>query len=358
MTGGPTGRAFVVVDVGGTTLRVGRYEEDGQRLIQVIRTPLDGLGRYPDAPAAVLQRRVLMQVAQTVESYLGSPAGEGVSAVGIAFAGPVTADGVVTAAPTVWGGGGSAVEVGAWLRRRLAMQTHVVNDMTASVWRYARPGAADADFCLITVSSGIGNKVYRDGVVLVDRSGAGGEMGHWPADPTAEDVVCDCGGRGHLGAIASGRGILKSARLAGGRDLRAFRDSMLGASCAADPAMLTNEDLVRAIRFGDNFALSVLRAALRPLAQAIAAVHSAIGIGRYVIIGGFATAVGDQFAHHLGDQLAGFGCFGLSDDQARSMIEMGAPDDDHALIGMGRMLSQVSPAVDRQGVRHACPGRG
>ena len=81
-------------------------------------------------------------------------------AVAVAFPGPIDPHGHLLAAPTVWG----RMESSSFpLRERLfAIWPRAVvlalNDMTAAGYRYVTPEVRD--FCLVTVSSGIGNKVF------------------------------------------------------------------------------------------------------------------------------------------------------------------------------------------------------
>jgi C7-cyclitol 7-kinase len=249
----------------------------------------------------------------------------------------MTIDGVATAAPTIWGDGGAPVQLTGFLERTLDMPVLVANDITAAAWRYA---ATEPDpFCLFTVSSGIGSKVFRHGEVLIDDAGYGGELGHWRVDPSPDAPPCDCGGQGHLGAIASGRGVLAAARRTAGARPAAFAASALAEPCGGRPDGITNEALAAAIRLGDGFSVDVLRGALAPLASAVGCVFAAIGIRRYLFIGGFAVAVGDRFIEVLGDELVRLGCFGLEADEVRAMLALGAGDDDHSLIGIGRMLA-------------------
>ncbi|MGW1598503.1 ROK family protein [Streptomyces sp. NPDC002343] len=332
-------RRHVVADLGGTTLRIGRIAADGG-IEAVRRVTTDGIGRHGPGPARTLQRRVLDQLVRQLEEYLDSPDGHGASAVGLSFAGPLAKDGVVRAAPTLWGAEADPVHVGDLLSARLGLPVLVANDITAAAWRYAETEAQP--FCLITISSGIGSKVFRHGEVLVDDQGHGGELGHWRVDPSEDATPCDCGGRGHLGAVASGRGILRAARAAAAADPPAFARSALAAPAGHRPEGITNEALARAVRAGDPFATRTLRGSLRPLASAVNCLFTAIGIRRYLFIGGFAVAVGERFVSLLGDELVRLGCFGLDGAEARAMLALGAADDDHCLIGMGRML-QRSP---------------
>lgn len=326
-----------VVDVGGTTLRVGTYAPADGRLSRVRRMPVDGMARDPHASVPVLQERLVEQLVREVTRHT---AGRAPGPVGVAFAGPITADGLVLAAPTVWGRRGDPLPLGALLTERLGRPVTVVNDLTAAAWRYA--ATEPEPFCLLTVSSGIGNKVFRDGDVLLHPEGHGGELGHWACDPSPDAPLCDCGGRGHLGAIASGRGVLAAARRAAATDPDGFARSRLAELCED---RVENPALAKALSEGDPFATGVLRAALAHLARAIGAVFASVGVCRFIVVGGFALAVGERYRLLLVEELDRQGCFGLSRERIDAMVTLGAPDDDHGLIGAGRLLAARHPSA-------------
>ena len=332
---------YVVADIGGTSLRIGRMAPGDQRATAVKRVATEGLGRYPQESAARLQRRVMNQLSERIGSFIAALEGPAPSAVGLSFAGPITEDGTALAAPTIWGardGEPARVRVGAELARQLGIEVVAVNDMTAAAWRYAE--IETEPFSLYTISSGVGNKVFYDGKVLLGPGANGGELGHWMVDTSPDAPACDCGGLGHLGAIASGRGVLAAARRAAAADPAWFAASSLAAAFDGEPARMTNEELAKAIRAGDAFATYVMRRSLRPLASAVSALFTAIGVRRHLFIGGFALAVGPRFTELLGDELTRLGCFGLTEQQARAMLDLGFDDDDHCLIGMGRLLDR------------------
>ncbi|MFI8952352.1 ROK family protein [Streptomyces sp. NPDC053750] len=335
---------FTVLDVGGTTLRIADYDPTTGTLSRTLRMPVDGMARDPDAPVPVLQQRVVEQLAREVEAHGGAP-----RAVGVAFAGPITAGGLVLAAPTVWGGRGEPLPLGGLLTERLGVPVTVVNDLTAAAWRYA--DTEEQPFCLITISSGIGNKVFRGGEVLLDADGHGGELGHWTYDTSPGAPLCDCGGRGHLGAIASGRGVLAAVRRAAVADGAGFAASLLAAAGQGRPERVDNHAVASAVRAGDPFTTAVLRTTVTPLAQAITSVFTSIGICRYILMGGFALAVGERYRQLLVSELTRLGCFGLDADAVDAMVSLGASDDDHGLIGVGRLLGARLPAPAEQVVR-------
>ena len=67
---------------------------------------------------------------------------------------------------------------------------------------------------LFTVSSGIGSKMFdrKSSQGVIDHLPYAGEIGHIVINDDAHAPVCDCGAKGHLQAIASGRGIERAAR--------------------------------------------------------------------------------------------------------------------------------------------------
>ncbi|MFJ7151559.1 ROK family protein [Streptomyces sp. NPDC100445] len=344
MSGVAPDDVFTVLDVGGTTLRVGAYDPATDTLSRVRRTPVDGMHRDPGAPVPVLQRRVVEQIVREVAALTG---GRPPRALGVAFAGPISAAGLVLAAPTVWGRRGAPLPLGELLTERTGAPAVVVNDLTAAAWRYA--ASEPGDFCLLTVSSGIGNKVFRGGEVLVDADGHGGELGHWVCDLSPDAPLCDCGGRGHLGAVASGRGVLAATRRAAHADGAAFRGSRLAVLCDGRADRIDNRAVAEAVRAGDPFTTEVLRGTVTRLAQAVTGVFAAIGVCRFILMGGFALAVGEPYRRLLVAELVRLGCFGLGAGEIDAMVSLGEADDDHGLIGAGRLLAARTPAPSSQG---------
>jgi glucokinase len=193
-------------------------------------------------------------------------------------------------------------------------QVRIMNDVAAAGYRYLRPeGEA---FCIVTVSSGIGNKVFVDGRPLVGGSGRGGELGHLRVDDSPQAPVCECGGRGHLGAIASGRGVLAYAR---------------EHAQARNAAGLTSGDLAADFRRGEPWAVDVVRHCAAPLGWALAAMHLGAGIDRFVLFGGFALALGEPYRALVltGAQER---CWSGQDNFT---VELGVDDDWSGLIGAG-----------------------
>jgi len=83
--------------------------------------------------------------------------------------------------------------------------------------------------------------------------------------------VCECGGRGHLGAVSSGRAVLEYARTRAPEKVR--------------NEGLTSGDLVAAFRRGEPWAVEIIEHRAGPLGWALAAMHLGLGIERFVLIG-------------------------------------------------------------------------
>jgi glucokinase len=189
------------------------------------------------------------------------------------------------------------------------------------------------DFCIVTVSSGIGNKVFIQGRPLVGKSGLGGEIGHLRVDFSPDAPQCDCGGIGHLGAIASGRGALKIGRRMADADPGEFSASLLGQRVQR-PDKLTNEAIVAAFQSGDPWTAQLIQKVATPLGRTLATIHQGIGIMRFVIVGGFALALGEGYRTELVRSAAE--CSWSRHQNWDRMIVLGHPDNHSGLIGAGR----------------------
>ena len=135
-------------------------------------------------------RDQLLSLLQRLGNQLADP--RSLDRIDVAFAGPIDRSGNVLAAPTVWGtrmrGPYDLGEEIArrWPRARVA----IMNDLTAAGYRYLRPDGAD--FCVVTVSSGIGNKIFIGGRPMIGPNARGGELGHLRVDDSPAAPACWC----------------------------------------------------------------------------------------------------------------------------------------------------------------------
>jgi glucokinase len=321
----------IAFDVGGTSLRAGRFDAATQSIVQSIHRATPNLHAYAGAPTDELESR-LFDALEAMARELSD--GELPRLVGLAFPGPIDPQGNVLSVPTIFGRQtGPPRPVGRQLSERWPhTQVVLMNDVTAA--GYYHLNHPDESFCITTVSSGIGNKVFIHGRPMVGPGGRGGEIGHIVVDPSPDALPCDCGGRGHLGGIASGRGTLAAIVRAAASDVEGFRQSRLFAITEAHGQAITNEAIVAAFAEHDAWTQTHVAQVTSHLARVLAGIHQAIGIERFVMIGGFALALGEGYRRLLAG-LCAESCWNLGQDWEK-MIELGSAGSHGALIGAGR----------------------
>jgi glucokinase len=323
---------YLVFDVGGTQLRAAVYESATSQLADMRTAAAPSYLRFPELSWADLRGRLVIEMSALRAAL--DPRGAMTSAA-VSFPGPVDGERRVLAAPTIWGSAGVYPDDFESALRDAWKGTDVLllNDVAAAGYRYMR-GPSD-EFCVVTVSTGIGNKVFVGGRPLVGPRGAGGEIGHLRVDDSAEAPRCDCGGRGHLGAIASGRGLAARSREHAQRAPAAFMKSSLAAETGNDPTKLTAEAIGVAYREHDAWARERVLEAASALGSTFAAIHMAIGVDRFVLIGGFAVGLGTAFGEAV-RAAATRSCW--RGEEVGIEVTLGETDGRCALIGAGRAV--------------------
>lgn len=310
---------LLVFDIGGTTTRAGIYDPVADCLVRSLCCPTPAERLFASLPE--------------IAARLDLPCPHAVS---VAFPGPVDPQGNAFRAPTIWPSRAGPVPV----TRELEVLwpgagIFVANDVTAAGMSYRR--RTDETYCVVTVSSGIGNKVFVRGRPVVGPGGRGGEIGHLRVDSSPEAPRCDCGAQGHLGALASGRASAWHARRMAARDPEGLARSVL----VGDPEAIDNRRLAAAFRAGDAWAAGLVTAMAAPLGCALAAIHSIVGVERFVVMGGFAEALGPAYLDLLAHAAAPC-AWDLGQDW-RGMLELGEAQDEAGLIGAGRLALLERP---------------
>lgn len=330
----------MVFDIGGTNLRGARYSPDDDRIDSPVVEPTPNRILYPESTAVQLYEKLLEAIA-AVGGKLG---GENVfSAVSIAFPGPVDCNGRLMAAPGIWGMNpdGPIDMIDDIKQLWPDLTIFLCNDLTAAGFRYVEMGTES--FCLVTVSTGIGGKVFIQGQPQLGPSGTGGEIGHAKVLFTQKAPICDCGDRGHLQAVSSGRGVLALIQHHARKKTDSFKTSILGKLDAA-PEMVSNKSIAKAFRSGDPFTVKIVQQSISPLANMLVNLYLALGLERFIIIGGFALALGESYRLDLARQAATL-CWNRQSDW-NSMIQFGCEDDLAGLIGAGRLARRKSSIVE------------
>jgi glucokinase len=110
------------------------------------------------------------------------------------------------------------------------------------------------------------------------------------------------------------------------------------------------ESLARCFQEGDEMASNIVAVAAQPLAFAIAGIHQAIGTERFLIIGGFAKALGERYRNLLASLVAEM-AWNLGQDW-NSMIRLGEVDNEEGVSGAAHYaVKRLSERHKHQAVR-------
>jgi predicted NBD/HSP70 family sugar kinase len=165
--------------------------------------------------------------------------------------------------------------LGEMLGEQLGCDVLVDNDANLMAVGEHAVGWGDVpDLVFLKVGTGIGAGIIADGRLYRGGHGAAGDIGHIQV-PGYEDVMCPCGNRGCVGAVASGLGL--SIRLVE----RGIPTSGI-------------EDVVAQVRNGVPDAVSLVRDAGRALGTVLAGVVNLLN-PMVIVIGGMLVEAGEYF---------------------------------------------------------------
>ncbi len=192
------------VDVGGTTIKLGLFDKDGELLDKwevPTKTENGGEKILPDV-AASIQRKMKEKSIQKDE----------VIGVGLGAPGPIDAEGTVYVAVNLgWG----TFSIRDTLSGLLGMKVKAGNDANVAalgeMWKGGGKGCKN--LVAVTLGTGVGGGIIVNGEILTGASGAGGEIGHIHVQD-GETEICGCGNTGCLEEYASATGIVRLARRA------------------------------------------------------------------------------------------------------------------------------------------------
>src|SRR4051794_3939757 len=180
------GHPVLVFDIGGTNVRGAVCDPGSGRPIETAWRATPNYLDHPGWDAERLFAATLDAMAAVGRKLTG---GVPPAVVVVGWPGPVAPDGTALRSPTILGPSldrslpVGAAAAGLWPASGVA----TLNDLSAAGYAYV--GRSCGDFCVVTVGSGIGNKVFVDGRPLVGPGGRGGEIGHglahMPAGPPA-----------------------------------------------------------------------------------------------------------------------------------------------------------------------------
>lgn len=260
------------VDVGGTTVKLAYFDENGT-LLDKWEIPT----RTNDGGEAILP-----DIAASVKAYLeekGISRGQ-IIGIGIGVPGPVLPDGTVNRCINLgWG----VFNIEKELSRLTGFPVKAGNDATVAAlgecWKGGGQGCDTMVFA--TLGTGVGGGIVIGGKVLYGAHGAGGEIGHMVIN-REERQVCACGNRGCVEQYCSATGIVRMAR--------AFLENSDTPSLLRDVENLTCKAVFDTAAAGDGPAKEILEQVYAYLGEFLANICNVIDPEAVVLGGGVSKA--------------------------------------------------------------------
>ena len=260
------------VDVGGTTVKLGFFDEEGNLLEKweiPTRTEDHGKNILPDVAASILDKMKEREVSR-----------EEIAGVGIGAPGPIDAKGTVYVAVNLgWGTFSLKNE----LQSLLNLPVEAGNDANVAalgeMWKGGGQGYSNV--VAVTLGTGVGGGIIVDGKILSGATGAGGEIGHIHVMDD-ETEACNCGNCGCLEQYASATGIV---RLAKRRLAEDDKPSVLRES-----SNISAKTVFDAVKEGDELAIEVAERFGEILGKTLAGIAAVVNPEIFVIGGGVSKA--------------------------------------------------------------------
>ncbi|HTG67849.1 MAG TPA: ROK family glucokinase [Candidatus Udaeobacter sp.] len=268
-------KIYVGVDVGGTAIKVGICNADGQ-LLQTYEGPTEA-GKGTDT---ILQNIAKYAQQIVVESDYDWAQVDG---VGVGIAGFLDIpNGIVKFAPNLKI---ENVNLKAYLEQELNKTVKVNNDANVAALGEAWGGAGRGiSHCVCyTLGTGVGGGIIIDGKIVEGYMGMAGELGHMAIVPDLEAIQCGCGKMGCLETVSSATGIIRMAKDAVERGDRTSLSQV-------DNIMA--KDVLDAAKAGDEVATRIVNRAAYYLGKSLAMIAIVLN-PQYFIIGGGVSKAGD-----------------------------------------------------------------
>ena len=257
------------VDVGGTTVKLGLFDAQGNVLDKwEIPTRCEDEGSH-----------ILPDIADSIRDKMKRIDKDSVAGVGVGAPGPIDSKGVVHRAVNLgWG----TFSIKDTLEDLLNMPVMAGNDANVAalgeMWMGGGQGCRD--LIMVTLGTGVGGGIIIDGRILTGFTGAGGEIGHMHVED-GEEESCNCGNKGCLEQYSSATGITRLAnRLLAASD----RDSVLrGREVSA-------KSVFDAVKAKDPLAVEAAEKFGKYLGDALASIACVVNPEAIVIGGGVSKA--------------------------------------------------------------------
>lgn len=260
------------VDIGGTTVKLGLFDTDGNVLDKweiPTRTENGGANILPDIAASIRDKMSEKSVDKS-----------DVAGVGVGAPGPVDGEGIIHKAVNLgWGEMNLKKELTALLD---GMRVEGGNDANVAalgeMWKGG--GQGHTNLVAVTLGTGVGGGIIIGGKIMTGATGSGGEIGHIHVEDN-EDEACGCGNYGCLEEYASATGITRIAN-------RKLQESDKGS--VLRQGEVSAKTVFDAVKVGDELAIEIAEQFGEYLGKGLAVIAGVVNPEIFVIGGGVSKA--------------------------------------------------------------------
>lgn len=260
------------VDVGGTTVKMGLFDQDGN-VIEKWEIP---------TRTANGGEKILPDIADSIKAKMTEKGIKKADVIGagVGVPGPVDGNGTVHRAVNLgWGEVDLKKELSGLLD---GMRVEAGNDANVAalgeMWKGG--GQGHRNLVAVTLGTGVGGGIIINGEILTGATGAGGEIGHIHVEDN-ETEACGCGNFGCLEEYASATGI---TRLANRALAASDKDSVLRSG------EVSAKTVFDAVKAGDELAIQVAEKFGEYLGKGLGVIAGVINPEIFVIGGGVSKA--------------------------------------------------------------------
>lgn len=262
------------VDVGGTTVKLGLFDVEGNLLDKwEIPTRTDNGGE-----------KILPDIAESIQAKMQEKnvKKDEVSGVGLGAPGPIDAEGTVFGAVNLgWG----TFSISDTLSDLLGLPVKAGNDANVAalgeMWKGGGQGCRN--LVAVTLGTGVGGGIIVNGEILTGAMGAGGEIGHIHVEDH-ETEACGCGNTGCLEEYASATGVVRLAK----RALQASDEPSILREKPID--YISAKTVFDAVKAGDALAIQIAQQFGEYLGKGLAVIAGVVNPEVFVIGGGVSRA--------------------------------------------------------------------
>ncbi|AOT72166.1 ROK family protein [Geosporobacter ferrireducens] len=281
---------LIGVDLGGTNIKVGIVNQEGQILYQNSRTT------NPSRPYPLIIQDIIEQIEGCVSQLNGTV--EDIKSIGIGIPGiaELQTGNVIYCTNLSW----YDVPMGEMIRTHFNKPVYIENDATVAALAESVSGSTKglANSVFLTLGTGVGGGIIINHKAYSGSHGAGSEIGHMIVGENFYE--CNCGRNGCLETFTSATAMIRYAQK---RIREGVVDTEILNIAEGNIENITAKVIFDSAQKGDQLATEVVERMIKYLSIGIANIHNMLDPDR-ITIGGGVSKAGDALLEPLREAVA------------------------------------------------------